>query len=330
MRVQLNLNYPALANVNPPGPTVLQATYYIKLPLHLHALVNGNGMQYSITTFIGPGDLQMLSPPEVRAQILDLTIQGNLLDLLLPSFNVRSARTDSIALRMEMDQKNLCLASPMICNTLFTELCPGYSPQPHAALEHIRQVHSNAAGNQVVSTVQVYFQQLMSAAHPFSSQQSFPVSICQQFMDGLDPRLLTGFRRCFPDHSIVQVLDGSHRRRTLQLMLKAAQQAEDNFMSTQRIAHNAIGLSQAFPVIGHATGSNQALALPSQAETTLSRYSPRGGHSTKSAAGQGARTARLLACYGCGGPHPWSEYQQGSYVIICPNQNNPGIKENAA
>ncbi len=103
VRVQLNLNYSALAKINPPGPAVLQATYYIKLSLHLHALVNGNGMQYSITTFIGPGDLQTLSPLEVRAQILDLTIQGNPLDLLPPSFNVRSARTDLIALQMEIN-----------------------------------------------------------------------------------------------------------------------------------------------------------------------------------------------------------------------------------
>ena len=73
-------------------------------------------MQYSITTFIGPGDLQTLSPPEVQEQIRDLTIQGNPLDLLPQSFNVRSARTDLIALQMEIDQKILRLASPMICN----------------------------------------------------------------------------------------------------------------------------------------------------------------------------------------------------------------------
>ncbi len=110
-------------------------------------------------------------------------------------------------------------------------------------MEHINQVHTDAAGNQFVSTAQAYFQQLMSAARPFSSQRSFPVSVYQQFMDGLDPRLLMGFQRCFPDHSIVQALDGSHQRCTLQLMLKAAQQAEDNFTSTQHIACNAIGLS---------------------------------------------------------------------------------------
>jgi hypothetical protein len=113
-------------------------------------------------------------------------------------------------------------------------------------------------------------------------------------------------------------------------MLKAAQQAGDDFTLMQRIAFNAIGLSQAFPAIAHATRSNQEMALPSQAETTLSWYSPWGGRPTESAAGQGMRTARPLACYGCRGPHPWSEYQQGSYVIICPNQNNQGIKENAA
>jgi hypothetical protein len=147
VRVQLNLNYTALANVNPPGPTVLRATYYIKLPLTLHALVNGNGVQYSITTFIGPSDLQTLSPQEVRAQILTLTIQGNLLDLLPPSFNVQLARMDSIALRMEINQKILRLASPTIYNILFMELCPGCSSQPHAALEHICQVHTDAASN---------------------------------------------------------------------------------------------------------------------------------------------------------------------------------------
>jgi hypothetical protein len=148
-------------------------------------------------------------------------------------------------------------------------------------------------------------------------------------MDGLDPRLRTGFRRCFPDHSVVQALDWSHQRRTLQLMLKAAQQVEDNFTSTQRIARNAIGLSQAFSTNAQATGSTQALALPSQAETTLSWYSSWGGRPTESEAGQARGQQRPLTCYGCGGAHPWSKYQQGSYVIICPNQKNPGIKENA-
>jgi hypothetical protein len=187
---------------------------------------------------------------------------------------------------MEINQKILCLATPTICNTLFTELCPGYSSQPHTALEHICQIHTDAAGNQVIITVQAYFQQLMSAACPFSSQRTYPVSVCQRFMHGLNPRLLMGFCPCFPDHSVVQALDGSHQCRTLQLMLKAAQQAEVDFMLTPHIARNAIVLSQAFSTNAQPTGSHQVLALPSQAKTTLSQYSPRGGRPTESGADQ--------------------------------------------
>jgi hypothetical protein len=158
----------------------------------------------------------------------------------------RRRLADSANLKADIDQKILKLACPTICATLFTELCPGYSSQPHAALEHIRQVHLDSSGTQVVSTVQAYYQQIMSAARPFYSQRDFPVSVCQKFMDGLDIRLQVGFCRNFPEHSVIQSLEGSHQRRTLQLMLKAAQQVEDDFASTQRIARDAVGLSQAF------------------------------------------------------------------------------------
>jgi hypothetical protein len=132
------------------------------------------------------------------------------------------ARTDSTALHIDINLKILRLAFATICNTLFMELCPGYSNQPHAALLHIRQVHVNAAGNQVSSTVQAYFQQLMSTAHPFSSQREFPVSVCQRFMDGLNPCLMIGYPHDFPNQSVLQPLNASHQRWTLQLMLQAA------------------------------------------------------------------------------------------------------------
>jgi hypothetical protein len=162
--------------------------------------------------FNGPADLRTLTPTEVRAQILDLTLQHDPLDLLPPSFNVRMARTDSTTLRIDINLKILHYAFATICNTLFMELCPGYSNQPHTALDHIRQVHVNAACNQVSSTVQAYFQQLMSMARPFLSQQEFPVSVCQRFMDSLDPRLMTGFCRSFLNHSVLQQLNALHQR----------------------------------------------------------------------------------------------------------------------
>jgi hypothetical protein len=59
-------------------------------------------------------------------------------------------------------------------------------------------------------------------------------------------------------------------------MLKAAQQAEDDFTSTQRIARDAVGLSQAFQATVHTAGASVA-SLPSQAESTIRKYSPNSG-----------------------------------------------------
>jgi len=131
------------------------------------------------------------------------------------SFGVTSARTDSLALRTEIESKILCLAYKTICSTLFIELCPGYSNQPHAALDHIHQVHSDRDGNPVVSSIQSFYQQPISASRPFSSQH------CAHFQDGLDPGLITGFCRLFPQHSTVQFstppINGRHSRKCCKL-----------------------------------------------------------------------------------------------------------------
>ena len=174
-------------------------------------MTNGAGAAYNLTTFHGTADLRTLTEEQVWAEILDITLQDGPVELQPASFGVTSARTDSLALRAEIESKILRLAYKTICNTLFIELCPGYSNQPHAALDHIRQVHSDRDGNSVVSSVQSFYQQLMSASRPFSSQRDYPVSGCARFQDGLDPRLITGFRRLFPQHNTVQSLNAAHQ-----------------------------------------------------------------------------------------------------------------------
>ncbi len=162
-------------------------------------------------TFHGPDDLCTLSPAKVKEQLLDKTLQDGPVELMPASFGLTTARTSGTALRTEIDQKILRLAFCTVCHTLFLELCPGYSTQPHAALDHIHQVHMDREGNQVVSSVQSYFQQLMSAARPFTNQRDYPISVCAKFMKGLDSRLLTGFCRLFPQHSVVQSLNATHQ-----------------------------------------------------------------------------------------------------------------------
>jgi hypothetical protein len=181
--------------------------------------------------------------------------------------------------------------------------------------------------------VQAFFQQLMGTACPFSSHRDFPMSMCARFQDGLDPHLQTGYHRYFPQHSVVQLLNAAHQRKTLQAMLQAAQQAEDDLHSVQRIMWEVLGMSQAFHA-GAVLGGTPPTAgvYPSQAKKTLTPYSSDGSSAAASSSGfhsnQGAQ--RSWTCFGCGGPHAYSEYcsDQG-HVIICPNRDNPGVRENA-
>jgi hypothetical protein len=198
VRVQLTIDYASLVNVTPPGATVLRTEYYIELPQTSVQVTDGAGNAYNLLTFHGPADLRTMSPAEVQAQILNVTFQDGPVDLQPSKFNLSSARTDSSEMRSDNEGRIVRLASATVWHTMFLEFCPGYSMQLHAAIDHIRQVLTDRGGNQVVSTVQAYFQQLMGAARPFSGQRDFPVSLCARFQDGLDTRLQTGYRRYFP------------------------------------------------------------------------------------------------------------------------------------
>ncbi len=197
---------------------------------------------------------------------------------------------------------------------------------------HLPEVHSDHGGNPFLSSVQSFYQKLMSASRPCSSQHDYPISVCARFQDSLDPRLITGFHRLFPQHSTVQSLNTAHQRKTLQEMLQAAQQADDDFLTVTRIAREAVGLSQAFSSTATRGVGNQATAgaYPSQAETTLNRYSGGGGYSTDgSTPSGGGKGKRVYSCFGCSGPRPRSEFRDGKHVVICVNANNPGVHENA-
>ena len=340
VRVQLTVDFASLVNVTTPGATVLRTEYYIELPQTSVQVADANGNAYNLLTFHGPADLRTMSTADVQALILDVTLQDGPVDLQPSKFNLTSARTDSTEMRSDNESRIVRLASPTVLHTMFLELCPGYSMQPHAAIDHIRQVHTDRDGNHVVSTVQAYFQQLMGAARPFSGQRDFPVSLCARFQDGLDPRLQTSYRRYFPQHSVVQPLNAAHQRKTLQAMLQAAQQAEDDHLAIQRVAREAMGLSQTFHAGAVAAGGAAPAigAYPSQAEMTLRRYS---GEGTTPSGGTTPGGTRGWTCFGCGGNHPWSEFRgsrggdqgcgdAGQHMVICPNRDNPGIREYAA
>ncbi len=161
--------------------------------------------------YLGVNNLCTLTMEQVQTTILNQTLQDGPYNLEPANFNLTTARTDGTALQSEIKGKILRLAFATVCNTLFLELCPGYSNQPHAVQDHIHQVHFDHEGNQVISTIQAYFQQLMSTLCPFSGQCEYPISVGQKFQDGLDPCLTTGFHQFFPNHSVVHLLNATHQ-----------------------------------------------------------------------------------------------------------------------
>jgi hypothetical protein len=158
--------------INHPGPITLLTEYYIKLLQTTCTMTNETCMAYNLTTSHGNADLRTLSPQEVQVEILDHMLQDRPIKLQPASFGVTNAQTDPMAiLHTEIESKMLRLAYQSICHTLFLKLCPGYSNQPHTALDHIRQVHMDHNDNTVSSSLQAYYQQLMSASQSFSSQR---------------------------------------------------------------------------------------------------------------------------------------------------------------
>ncbi len=183
----------------------------------------------------------------------------------------------------------------MVLDCLFNQLCPGYSKEPHAALDHIRQTYEDAEGNIIFQPVFDYYRQILSASRLFIDQDPLPISICQIFIDGLNTPLIKGFRTHFPDYSTSQSLAPTHQRNdTLEQMMQAAVKAESQYNNVRVIAIEAVGgaLGQAF----------QAKVNASQAERTLTQYGTGGDNRSASTDGRCGRGP--LRCFGCGGPHP--------------------------
>jgi hypothetical protein len=237
VQVQLSLDFSSLANAGITSHLcILLEEYYIELPQTAKAMNTGTNQAYNLTTWQGSANLRVMSCVDVITSILDITLQDGPVDLQQAAFGLTSARTKGTVLGSSIDSKIMKLTYPTVCKTLFTELCPNYSDQPHAALDLIKQVSTDSNGNLVSATIYAYHTRLMNADRPFTSERHYPISLCAKFMEGMDPRLVPGFQRNFPKHSTVVMLNADIQRKTLQEMLLAAQRAKEDYTNVQRTA----------------------------------------------------------------------------------------------
>ena len=290
------------------GVRTFRTEYFVELPHTTHNMTNGAGAAYALTTFGGPDDLRLYTLAERNTLIFTRTLQTYAAQLKAPGYGAQRAMLDTITARSDIELGILTLAYETITMSAFISLAPNYTTQPHAAIELIFQVYQSSDGKPITRSVQEYHSLILKACHPFANDSIYPVNVCSKFVQQMDPQLRKLFMREYPNHSDIVPCDATTQRRTLQLMLVAAQRAEDQRESIASISQSTYS-TQAYLTQAHQSASG----FPSQAEATMNKYKP-----------------KELKCFGCDGPHSWStKKDDGTYVVSCPNAKNPGVQERA-
>ena len=143
--------------------------------------------------------------------ILEPVLQDGL-DLLRPlDFNLQDVNTNSSGIGMEINGKILKLTWHQLCAAIFNELCPGYSNQPQAALEHIKQSYLDGDSNLICTSIFAYYQRMMNVMRPFAGEARFPKSVCNALIDGLDKCLIAIFRRNHPNYAVFHDLQATYQ-----------------------------------------------------------------------------------------------------------------------
>jgi hypothetical protein len=126
-------------------------------------------------------------------QILEPCLQDGPIAFCPANFNLSNANIDTTAICERIHTKISKLGFNQICASIFVQLCPGYSNQPHAILEHIHQISTCPDGQPVTATVIEYYQRMMNVVRPFATQQRYAISVCNRFIQSLEKTLLPFF-----------------------------------------------------------------------------------------------------------------------------------------
>jgi hypothetical protein len=210
------------------------------------------------------------------------------------------------------------LASDTVHEQLFSVLVPGYSMEPHSVLEHIWQSYVDDSGVPVRQNAQVYYTTFLNALRPFYDLVEDPIDLAGVFMAHIEPTLTKSFQVHYPDFGQARKRTAIIQRRILMDMLKALIRAEADVSNILEVVSADKRRGEQFHVKPSAVP-----AYLSVAEQTINSYTPGGGDALKSVETEG----KDLSCFGCGHPHLWSKKVNGKWVVICPNKDQPGVRE---
>jgi hypothetical protein len=186
IRVQVSLDFAPLLSTGHAGATVLKSMYYLKLPQQLVNMANGLGAAYVLMKFHGPTNITTMTACKVLEEIIHPCLQRGPITLSGTDFNLLDANIDSNMVKDQLITKLLLLGLDAICTLVFVVLCPGYSDQPHAVLEHIRQALPGPDRQMVMTSIHEFIQCVINASHPFAACKTLPISICNHIICNLD------------------------------------------------------------------------------------------------------------------------------------------------
>ena len=209
MRIQLSLDFAALLGPRHIGATVLRSMYYIELPQTLANMTNGAGAAYVLTTYHGLANITAMTAKQVTNKIINPCLQHGPISLSGADFNLQEANTNSTTIKDQLVNKLLLLGFDAICALVFAILCPGYSDQLHAILDHICQASPSPDSQIIVASMHEFIQHIINASHPFAAQKTLPISICNHIICNLDRRIIPSFRKLYPDHATPHDLDSA-------------------------------------------------------------------------------------------------------------------------
>jgi hypothetical protein len=127
------------------------------------------------------------------------------------------------------------LALDTIHQTMFMELVPGYSIEPHNVLEHIWQCYVDADGKTVQIGAQVYYSTFLNAIRLFYDLEDYPIDLAGIFQDHIDPSLKNGFRAHYPNYGLTRMQAALQQRLILIDMLNALIKAENDLNNIRDI-----------------------------------------------------------------------------------------------
>lgn len=140
MEVTYSLHFDKLNPISPVNP--LKTTFFICLPQETHQLLNGNNVQYFITTYCGHDNILGMTLNHFCMDIMTPTNQDRPFLLKPPRFQSQVAQTDYVAICNKIKEKILFKAKDSILDLIYQALCPTFQLNPHAMISSLKQVYN--------------------------------------------------------------------------------------------------------------------------------------------------------------------------------------------